>query len=418
MSNIKLKKDSTSLPQSRNAVLSKISLFYKGQILKASIVLVTIFTLTIAPLTAQAGFFSFIGDLFGTGVEASEIETIEHSPANTQNSQTLTLLEPSLTTDLKNTTNNSTVTVVGDEAIEPKVGPLGTEADMAKSGYSSSSEKIKVYVVKAGDTLDGIAKSFNVTKQAIIYANSDINKDSLTKVGTSLVIIPLNGALYTVKSTDTAEIISKKYKISVADILEYNVLEKAGDLKSGAVIVLVGVDKSALVEKPVVVKKPDPVPEPVVVKPTTPVISAPVEQGPAGQPKGTIAGNYIWPLPAGIGRVSQGLHGDQAYDFAAPKGTPIFAPQNGTVLIVHPTGYNGGYGRYVVINFNDGRQAIFGHMTTTAATAGQEVKQGDIIGFVGSTGKSTGPHVHIGFRGPLGNPYAGLPKNSTELSHD
>jgi murein DD-endopeptidase MepM/ murein hydrolase activator NlpD len=72
----------------------------------------------------------------------------------------------------------------------------------------------------------------------------------------------------------------------------------------------------------------------------------------------------------------------------------------------------------VVINFDDGRQAIFGHMSKVAVEAGQTVKQGDIIGYVGSTGKSTGPHVHIGFHGDLGNPYLGLKVGTTNIDHD
>jgi murein DD-endopeptidase MepM/ murein hydrolase activator NlpD len=137
-----------------------------------------------------------------------------------------------------------------------------------------------------------------------------------------------------------------------------------------------------------------------------------------GQPNGTIDGGYIWPFAPGTGRVSQGRHADNAYDFSAPTNTPILAVQNGTVFIVHPTGYNGGFGKYVVINFDDGRQAIFGHMNKTAVETGQVVKQGDIIGYVGSTGKSTGPHVHIGFHGEMSNPYLGLKVNSTAIDHD
>jgi murein DD-endopeptidase MepM/ murein hydrolase activator NlpD len=134
-----------------------------------------------------------------------------------------------------------------------------------------------------------------------------------------------------------------------------------------------------------------------------------------GQPEGDIDDGFIWPFPKGVGRVLQGLHADQAYDFAAPKGTPIYAVYSGTVLISHPTGYNGGYGLYVVINFDDGRQAIFGHMSKVVAKVGQVVKKGDIIGYVGSTGKSTGPHLHLGFHGELRNPYIGLKVNARDF---
>jgi len=146
----------------------------------------------------------------------------------------------------------------------------------------------------------------------------------------------------------------------------------------------------------------------------TPLSSTETPQG----LQGSISNDYIWPFPEGVGRVSQGLHADNAYDFAAPKGTPLYAIHDGTVLISHPTGYNGGYGLYVVIDFTDGRQAIIGHMSKVVSRAGDVVKQGDIVGYVGSTGKSTGPHTHIGFHGTLSNPYNGLKVNSTDIQNN
>lgn len=407
MSNKNPKKDTTSVNQSRNAVLSKITLFYKGQVAKACFVFSFASMLILTPFTTHAGFFSFIGDMFGTGADASEITTVDPVSVQTHNVQTGNALEPSLTTDLKNISETPTVTIVGDEAIESKVGPMGTEADLSKDGYSSSSVKINVYLVKQGDTLDSIAKANNVTRQAIVYANSDINKADLTKPGTSLIIIPLNGALYIVKNGDTAESISKKYKISVADILEYNVLDKASDIKAGNTIILVGVSKAALIEKPVIVKKPTPKP---VVDTSDDVIS--------GQPSGQIAKGFIWPLPAGMGRISQGLHGANGIDFAAPKGTPIYAVADGTILIAKGSGYNGGYGLYVVENYPNGAQSMYAHMSKVVAVQGSTVKQGDLIGYVGSTGKSTGPHLHFEVRG-ASNPFKSLKVNNTSESfHD
>lgn len=401
MSNKNPKKGKTSVNQSRNAVLSRISLFYKGQILKACFVMSLLFSIIVSPLTAHAGFLSFMGGLFSTGASASEVESEDIVPEQVHNVQTGNALEPSLTTDLKNTSETPTVTIVSDEAIESKVGPMGTEADLSKDAYSSSSTKINVYLVRKGDTLESIAKAFNVTKQAIVYANNDINMADLTKPGTSLIIIPLNGALYIVKKGDTTESISKKYKISVADILEYNVLEKSSDLKVGTTIILVGVSKSALIEKPVIVKKPAPKP---VVNNSDDVIQ--------GQPSGQIANGFIWPLPTGVGRISQGLHGANGMDFAAPKGTPIYAVADGVILIAKISGYNGGYGLYVVENYTNGAQSMYAHMSKVVAIPGATVKQGDLLGYVGSTGKSTGPHLHFEVRG-ASNPFKNLRVNST-----
>lgn len=79
-------------------------------------------------------------------------------------------------------------------------------------------------------------------------------------------------------------------------------------------------------------------------------------------------------------------------DFAAPQGTPIYATANGTVRVAANTGT--GYGNHVVINHGYGYETLYGHMFRIKVKAGQKVKRGEIIGWVGSTGKSTGPHCH------------------------
>ena len=82
----------------------------------------------------------------------------------------------------------------------------------------------------------------------------------------------------------------------------------------------------------------------------------------------------------------------QGLDFAAPQGTPIYATANGTVKLAGNTG--NGYGNHVVSNHGYGYETLYGHMFKVKAAAGQRIKRGEIIGYVGSTGKSTGPHLH------------------------
>jgi murein DD-endopeptidase MepM/ murein hydrolase activator NlpD len=79
-------------------------------------------------------------------------------------------------------------------------------------------------------------------------------------------------------------------------------------------------------------------------------------------------------------------------DFAAPQGTPIYATANGTIVTAGNTG--NGYGNHVVINHGYGYETLYGHMFRVKVRVGQKVKRGEIIGWVGSTGKSTGPHCH------------------------
>lgn len=79
-------------------------------------------------------------------------------------------------------------------------------------------------------------------------------------------------------------------------------------------------------------------------------------------------------------------------DFTAPSGTPIYATADGTVQLAGNVG--NGFGTHVVINHGYGYETLYGHMSRVKARPGQRVKRGEVIGYVGSTGKSTGPHCH------------------------
>jgi murein DD-endopeptidase MepM/ murein hydrolase activator NlpD len=238
------------------------------------------------------------------------------------------------------------------------------------------------------------------------------------KVGAVLTILPVDGVSYSVKKGDTIASIAKAHKADANDIAQYNDITDKNLMIGDKIIVPGGVvEKKAEIAKPIASKVEKS--EIAINIPTSTKAEVKVEktQATIDQMSGGngITGGYIWPFPKGIGRVSQKLHDDNAYDFAAPRGTPIYAVQDGKVLIADGSGYNGGYGLYVVIDFNDGGQAIFGHMSKVATTAGEEVKQGDIIGYVGSTGRSTGNHVHFGYHGGKPNPYKSLPLNSNGL---
>lgn len=95
-------------------------------------------------------------------------------------------------------------------------------------------------------------------------------------------------------------------------------------------------------------------------------------------------------------------------DLAAPTGTPIYATRSGTVSTAS---YNGSAGYYVQINHGDGYRSIYMHMTHYVVSAGQNVSQGQVIGYCGSTGGSTGPHLHFGisYNGSYVNPANYIP---------
>lgn len=90
-----------------------------------------------------------------------------------------------------------------------------------------------------------------------------------------------------------------------------------------------------------------------------------------------------------------GRRAHRGVDLAAPVGTPIVATSDGIVSVAD---WNGGYGLYVALEHGGGMQTRYGHMSRLNVAAGQNVRKGDVIGFVGSTGRSTGPHVHYEVR--------------------
>ena len=115
------------------------------------------------------------------------------------------------------------------------------------------------------------------------------------------------------------------------------------------------------------------------------------------KPLQILEGYFVNPVP-GYSRRSQGLHGHNGVDLAAPKGTPIVAAAPGVVLFAR-TGYNGGYGTMVIVNHPNGTQTLYGHMSKLGTHTGDVVNQGEVIGYVGSTGHSTGPHLHFEVHG-------------------
>ncbi|MFA6414834.1 MAG: M23 family metallopeptidase, partial [Candidatus Paceibacterota bacterium] len=119
---------------------------------------------------------------------------------------------------------------------------------------------------------------------------------------------------------------------------------------------------------------------------------------------GTIQnGYYSSPIPGAL--ITQGIHGWNGIDFGAARGTPIHAAADGIVIIARSNGgWNGGYGNYVVVTHENGSQTLYSHMRSAAVSSGQSVSSGQVIGYVGSTGKSTGSHLHFEVRGAA-NPF-------------
>jgi len=243
---------------------------------------------------------------------------------------------------------------------------------------SESLDQILIYTVAEGDTPGAIAERFGISLNTLLWANN-IKNPRLIKVGDDLIILPVSGVQYEVKKGDTLESIAKKFKGDVFEIAGFNGLAIGQGLEIGMQVII---------------------PDGEITLP--PFSSSKVVPSRFANLKSEASGYYIRPITGG--RKSRGIHGYNGIDLAAPRGSAVLASAAGTVIISRSSGWNGGYGKYVVITHANGTQTLYGHLNQVLVESGQRVSQGNAIGLVGSTGNSTGPHVHFEIRGAK-NPF-------------
>lgn len=324
--------------------------------------------------SVHARAFSYLGD---RGVKADITAKVEP-----QNSQTITFLEAAIHSDPNPAKGGGDITVVDDSALLPDVGPAGTIADI-ESGDRQG--KVSLYVVRQGDTLPQIAKMFGVSTNTILWAN-DLKKGVALRAGQSLVILPVDGVQHTVQKGETLKGIAKKYKGDIDEIIEFNDLAQNQKLAVGDVIVIPNgsetMDSTSSVKAPASSR------------------SRMIAQYPAYN------GYYAHPVP--LGHKTQGVHGYNGVDYGAPVGTPVYAAAEGVVVVSNfrtlSNPWFGGYGNYVVIEHPNGTQTLYGHLSAVYVKVGARLDKGQILGEVGNTGKSSGPHLHFEVRGAK-NPF-------------
>lgn len=248
---------------------------------------------------------------------------------------------------------------------------------------TDGSDIISTYVIQQGDTLGEIAEKFSITTNTILWAN-DLKRNSRIKIGQKLVILPVSGVQYTVKSGDAIESIARRFKADKQEIIDHNNLDKSYLIKIGEVLIIPDGNPTEVVSSNSTVKKV----ADTVVKTTQDIGKK-------------VASFFVKPVEAAT--KTQGIHGKNGIDLAASEDTPILAAADGEVT-VSQTGWNGGYGTYVVINHSNGTQTLYAHNNENLVSVGDTVTQGQVIAHMGSTGKSTGDHVHFEVRGAK-NPF-------------
>ena len=248
------------------------------------------------------------------------------------------------------------------------------------------------YTVQEGDSIFVIAKKYDVTPESILWANYDLLNDDPTVIveGWKLTIPPTNGVYYKWKEGDTLEKVAEKYYVDEQAILTWpgNQLDVSNPVTDNLEYIMIPGGYRDLVSWIVPV-------EFAARSGATQTIAGP--GGCVTPDTGPIGSTYfIWPTGfnqlSGFDFTSYHL----GIDIAADTGTIVYASDSGTVVYA---GWNSsGYGNMVAIDHNNGYKTVYAHLNSISVTCGANVSQGQIIGFSGSSGKSTGPHLHFEIR--------------------
>lgn len=323
----------------------------------------------VVPLSVHAGVFSVFFD-------TATAETFATESYYDANAQTVPLLKAAIHSD-PNPAKGGGDIYVEEGALVPGGDIDGKDATI---NTKTMNGEISLYTVREGDTLSQIARMFDVSSKTILWANS-ITDPSKIRPGDSLVILPITGVRHVVKKGDTIKSIAQKYNGDVDDILAYNQLASVEELGVGDTVVI---------------------PDGTVSAPTPKKSATPSRTNGGSVVTGGGSAGFTNPVPGAVR--SQGIHGYNGVDLAAPAGTPILAAASGDVIVSRISGWNGGYGLYVVVKHANGTQTLYAHMSRVSAATGGRVAQGQVIGYVGNTGRSTGNHLHFEVRGAR-NPF-------------
>jgi murein DD-endopeptidase MepM/ murein hydrolase activator NlpD len=291
--------------------------------------------------------------------------------------------------------------VLDESASLPEADEVSSDSAQEETIEEDTTPVITTYKVKSGDTLSGIAEKFNISVNTIRWANDLTEKTSKITIGDELVILPVSGVEYTVKKGDTLSGIAAKFDASQDDILKYNDIE-AAKIKVGTELIIPGAEPvvpKAPAKK--VVTTPKVAPAKTSEKVATPTTTTPVK---VEEKKETTATSSSYATPV-HGILTQGRHDATAVDFGVPTGTIVSSFKDGTVIVAKSSGYNGGYGSYIVINHEGSCQTQYSHLSSVKVSVGDKVSMGETIGLSGNTGRSTGPHLHFNVNNCGGNPF-------------
>ena len=226
----------------------------------------------------------------------------------------------------------------------------------------------KTHTLVRGETLSDLAQRYGVTLNALIGANPDISSLDRLPAQLELLIPPTEGLVITLQPDEDLGEVLKSYAVDPVAVVKANNLQSPGDLTPGTLLFLPGVSPTRAVERLAKVREAE--------------------------------NRYLWPVHGRItsyyGRRNLGLGTSafhRAVDISAPTGTPVVAARSGTVTYA---GWSDqGYGNLIKIWHSGGAETWYAHNSQVNVSVGQYVHQSETIGLVGSTGLSTGPHLHF-----------------------
>ncbi|MFA6042286.1 MAG: M23 family metallopeptidase [Patescibacteria group bacterium] len=245
------------------------------------------------------------------------------------------------------------------------------------TGEGEADEAIRYYIVEGGDTVSSIAAQFNLSTSTVLSANQ-LGENDFIKPGQKLTILPVDGVAHTVKKGDTVASIAKKYKTDEEKILSFNRLASADALNEGEEILVPGGSLE-------VAPTPQPTTSTASPQRTLAIIKVP--------PAARVSGKRMqWPTAGHrINQYFKFRH--TGLDIDGDYSSPIYAADSGVVESVIYARY--GYGFHIIINHGGGRETLYGHASKIFVKPGQSVRRGQSIAMVGSTGRSTGTHLHF-----------------------
>lgn len=340
-----------------------------------------LFGTLLTPVQAKASVFSsFLGSdaLAQTNTEVVNPFQFENNSQSIEllqaNVSSASILKDKHSTEIDPSKN---INIVSDNALLSSIGSgLTIGGNIGIETTDPSFDEISVYVVRKGDAISQIAEMFGVSVNTILWAN-DMKKGDTLKEGDTLFILPISGVKHVVAKGQTLKSIAQKYSADIVDIVNFNGITEDTKLAVGDELIIP--DGEIFIDGPVKTNTNK--------NTTTPKSSLK-----------SIAGYFINPVPGAV--KTQGLHGKNAVDLAAPIGTPIRASASGKVILAR-MGWNGAYGNMVIIQHPNGTKTLYSHLSKLASVTGQSVDQGDVIGYVGNTGRvraakgGNGAHLHF-----------------------